>query len=52
MKKTYTLLILIGAILNISAQINGSIQTQASDWQLIQNGQYVDIQLITSPPIH
>jgi len=51
MKKFHLFLILFGAIFNISAQINGSIQTQASDWQLVQNEQYTDIQTITPPPV-
>ncbi len=49
MKKYISLLILFWLGLQTHAQINGSISTQVTDWQLIQNGQYIDIQSITPP---
>ena len=47
MKKILFTLLSIWVSFQINAQINGSISTQMTDWQLIQNGQYTDIQSIT-----
>ncbi len=49
MKKYISLFILFWLGFQTHAQINGNIQTKPSDWQLIQNGQYSDIQQITPP---
>jgi len=49
MKKIFYLLVLFWAGFQTHAQINGSISTQSTDWQLITNDQYVDIQQITPP---
>ena len=49
MKKIFYLLILFWAGFQTYAQVNGSISTQLTDWQLNQNGQYTDIQQITPP---
>ncbi len=47
--KIWLFLIVLFTINTLNAQINGSIQTQISDWKITTNTQYAEIQIITPP---